>query len=62
MQLAHYLGLLHRAQVELAAAFREVGEAHTEEPDVIHQCTRMAGQCDRHAEHLSASGAALSRT
>jgi hypothetical protein len=53
MQLAHYLGLLHRAQEELGKAFREVGEAHADEHDVFHQCNRLARQCDRHAEALA---------
>jgi hypothetical protein len=53
MQLAHYLGLLHRAQVTLGDAFREVAEAHAEEPDVFHQCRRLAAQCDSHAEALA---------
>jgi hypothetical protein len=52
MNLCHYLGLLDRAQVDLAAAFREVGEAHKDEPDVFHDCERLAAQCDRHAEQL----------
>ena len=52
MHLAHYLGLLHRAQVDLAAAFREIGDGHQEEPDVHHECNVMASQCDRHAEQL----------
>lgn len=52
MQLAHYLGLLHRAQIDLAAAFREVGDAHRDEPDVYHDCERLARQCDDHAEQL----------
>src|SRR5215212_3919898 len=53
MQLAHYLGLLHRAEQELAAAFREIGEGHAEEQDIFHQCRRLAGQCDSHAESLA---------
>lgn len=52
MHLAHYLGLLHRAQVNLALAFREVAEAHGEEPDVALLCGRQAEVCDRHAEQL----------
>jgi hypothetical protein len=52
MNLSHYLGLLHKAQIELAAAFREVGEAHKDEPDVFYDCERLAAQCDRHAEQL----------
>ena len=54
MQLAHYLGLLHRAEVTLADAFREVAEAHADESDVDHQCRRLAAQCDRHARELTA--------
>jgi hypothetical protein len=53
VHLAHYLGLLHRSQEELAKAFREVGEAHRDEHDVFHQCARLARQCDRHAEALA---------
>jgi hypothetical protein len=52
VQLAHYLGLLHRAQVELAAAFREVGDAHVDEADVFHLTRKLAAECDRHAEKL----------
>jgi hypothetical protein len=48
MHLAHYLGLVHRAEAELAEAFREVGRAHADEPDVLHDCARMARQCDAH--------------
>jgi hypothetical protein len=52
LHLAHYLGLLHRAQVELGAAFREVGEAHADEADVLHLSRKLAAECDRHAERL----------
>jgi hypothetical protein len=52
MHLAHYLGLLHRAQTNLAGAFRQVAEAHAAEPDVFHLCQQQAGVCDRHAEQL----------
>jgi hypothetical protein len=52
VHLAHYLGLLHRAELELAAAFREVGDAHRDEVDVHHLCGRLATQCDAHAERL----------
>jgi hypothetical protein len=52
MHLAHYLGLLHRSQTELAAAFRQVGEAHGDEPDVRHLCHKLAEQCDGHAGQL----------
>ncbi|HEU5149332.1 MAG TPA: hypothetical protein VFU19_02475 [Iamia sp.] len=52
MQLAHYLGLLHRAQIDLGRAFREIAEAHGDEPDVAIQCTRLAEQCADHADRL----------
>ena|SRR6266498_1671102 len=52
MHLAHYLGLLHRSQNELARAFREIGRGHPDEPDVFHICERLAAQCDDHARHL----------
>jgi len=53
MHVAHYLGLLHKAQVDLARAFREVGEGHADEVDVFHTCERLAKQCDGHAERLA---------
>jgi len=52
VQLAHYLGLLHKAQIELAAAFREVAGAHGDEVDVANMCERLAADCDRHGEQL----------
>jgi hypothetical protein len=52
MLLAHYLGLLHRSQVELAKAFREVADGHRDEADVFQLCRRLARQCDDHAERL----------
>ena len=52
MQLPHYLGLLHRAQVELGRAFREVADGHAEEADVFHICNRLAKECEAHAERL----------
>jgi len=52
VNLAHYLGLLDRAEQNLAAAFRDVGAAHTDEPDVLSVCRKLATQCDRHAALL----------
>jgi hypothetical protein len=52
MHLAHYLGLLHKAQVDLAAAFRDVASAHSDEPDVEITCNKLAGWCDQHASML----------
>jgi hypothetical protein len=53
MQLAHYLGLLHKAQVNLADAFREVADAHADEVDVFHLCRTLADQCDADARRLA---------
>jgi hypothetical protein len=53
MHVAHYLGLLHRAELNLAAAFREVAGQHAAEVDVFHLCGRLARQCDAHAEALA---------
>ena len=52
MHLAHYLGLLHKAQLNLADAFRQVAEAHGDEPDVAQLCEQQARVCDRHADQL----------
>jgi hypothetical protein len=52
MHLAHYLGLLQRAEIELGRAFREVGRGHRDEPDVHTICLKLAAQCDTHAEGL----------
>jgi hypothetical protein len=52
MHVAHYLGLLHKAQVDLADAFRQVRDAHAEEADVFHTCEKLAKECDAHAERL----------
>lgn len=52
MNLSCYLGLLHRAQVDLAEAFEQVGGAHSEEADVRIICGQLAGQCREHAAQL----------
>ncbi len=52
MHVAHYLGLLHRAEVDLAQAFREVAGSHADEPDVEHLCEKLARQCGAHADQL----------
>jgi hypothetical protein len=53
VNLSHYLGLLHRAETQLAAAYREVGEAHAAEADVFHLTRTLAQQCEAHAERLA---------
>lgn len=52
MHLAHYLGLLHRSQLNLADALRQVMDQHGDEPDVRYVCHRLARQCDDHAGRL----------
>ncbi|WP_250036663.1 hypothetical protein [Paractinoplanes maris] len=52
MHLAHYLGLLHRAQLARADAFRQVADAHGAEPDIDHLCRQQAKRCDDHAARL----------
>jgi hypothetical protein len=52
VHLAHYLGLLHRSLVNMAAAYREIAQAHRDEPDIRTVCTRLAGRCDTHADRL----------
>ena len=52
MHLAHYLGLLHRAQLNLADAFREVAEAHGDDADVAQLCRKLAAECEDHATRL----------
>jgi hypothetical protein len=52
MQLAHYLGMLHRAESALSTSFHEVADAHGFEPDVASQCRRLAGQADERVGRL----------
>jgi hypothetical protein len=52
MHLAHYLGLLHRAQDALAGAFREVASAHTDEADIVHLGHQQAKKCEERARLL----------
>jgi hypothetical protein len=52
VQLAHYLGLLHKAEADLGEAFRQVGEGHAEEADVFVIANKLAKECDEHAERL----------
>ena len=50
MRLPVYLGMLQRAERELAASFRTVADGHGDEPDVHSICTVLAKQCDAHVE------------
>src|SRR4051812_2428253 len=51
--LAEHLAHLRRAELDLAAAFRAVADAHRDEADVFHLCGKLAGDCDGHAERLA---------
>jgi hypothetical protein len=53
MLLAHYLGLVHRSEGELADAYREVARRHADEPDVYGTCRLLAEQCDSHVSTLA---------
>jgi hypothetical protein len=52
MLLAHYLGLVHRSEGELAEAYQEVAERHADEPDVYATCQLLAEQCNSHVRAL----------
>lgn len=52
MNLAEYLGLLCRAERDLADGFRQVGEGHYEEPDVYHLCRMFAAQSEEQSRKL----------
>jgi len=48
MKLPVYLGMLHRAEQELASSFHTVADGHGDERDVHAACTLLAKQCDAH--------------
>lgn len=52
MHLANYLGLLHRSEINLASAFRQVSHDHAADPDVYQMCLLLADQCDEHSKRL----------
>jgi hypothetical protein len=52
VHLAHYLGLLQKAEANLARAYQEVAEGHADEPDVFHMCHKLHGESERHAAAL----------
>ena len=53
MHLGHYLRLLDHAQQALSDAFREVAEAHQDEPDVRIDSERFAARLEQHASRLT---------
>src|SRR4051794_10802229 len=52
MHLANYLGYLHKAELHLADAFRNVSLSHVAESDIYHTCNTLAQQCEAHAGKL----------
>lgn len=52
MQVANYLGLVHRAEEELAEAFERVGKQHAAEIDVLHMCKLFRSWSLDHVENL----------
>ena len=53
MQLANYLGYLHKTETNLAEGLRKVGEGHAADADIYHTAETLARQCDAHAEALA---------
>jgi len=54
-----YLGMLHRAEEDLADALERVGAHHESEPDVPHACRLLASWSRRHVEELRPPAARL---
>ena len=54
MKLPVYLSLLAGSEQTLADSYRQVAEAHGDEPDVHFLCLTLATQCDARRERLAA--------
>jgi hypothetical protein len=52
MQLAVYVGMVHRGEQTLADAFRQVQSGHSEEADVGQMCHTLGTWCDEHVARL----------
>lgn len=52
MHLGHYIAVLQNSQQRLIEAYRAVGDAHADEPDVRMDCEKFALQTERHVEQL----------
>jgi hypothetical protein len=52
MKVAQYLGLVHKAEQELADAFERVGAQHSLEPDVLQLCKKFTSWCEDHIENI----------
>jgi hypothetical protein len=53
MHLGHYIKLLDHSQQTLTTAFREIGAAHSDEPDVRIDCERFAAHVEQHTAQLT---------
>lgn len=53
MKLPVYLSLLSESERTLAEAYRQMAEAHGDEPDVHFLCQAFAKQCDAHRSKLA---------
>jgi hypothetical protein len=47
-----YLTLLAESESTLARSYREVAEAHSDEPDIHFLCQTLASQCENHRTQL----------
>ena len=52
MQVANYLGLVRRAEEQLAEAFKTVGHKHAAEIDVLQMCMLFASWSKDHVENI----------
>ncbi|MGN7800250.1 hypothetical protein [Leifsonia sp. 22587] len=52
MKLPVYLSLLAESESTLARSFRQVADAHGDEPDVHLLCLTLAAQCEDHRARL----------
>lgn len=52
MKFPVYLALLAESESTLARSFRQVADAHGDEPDVHLLCVTLAKQCESHREKL----------
>jgi hypothetical protein len=52
MKLPVYVTLLAESESTLARSYRQVADAHGDEPDIHFLCITLAGQCENHRKKL----------
>ncbi|RDV43616.1 hypothetical protein DOE76_16910 [Leifsonia sp. ku-ls] len=52
MKLPVYVSLLAESESTLARSYRQVADAHGDEPDIHFLCITLAKQCENHRERL----------